>query len=151
MAGRILRQFESWFDAIGALVQQARVAIETGDLAQLGTVMDENQAVLEQLGVSSAPLQRLIAAARGAGALGAKLSGGGRGGNVIALVTPSYMLSWWLPRMLAAGAVRTITTTIAQYAVRMRWNAPVHYATQRSSRIHVSASGSASAPLAATA
>jgi mevalonate kinase len=33
-------------------------------------------------------LDRLVEAARGAGALGAKLSGGGRGGNMIALVEP---------------------------------------------------------------
>ncbi len=104
-------QFESWFDAIDALVQQARVAIETGNLAQLGTAMDENQRLLEQLGVSSAPLQQLIAAARGAGALGAKLSGGGRGGNVIALVTPNHA-ELVAAELLAAGAVRTITTTI---------------------------------------
>jgi mevalonate kinase len=44
---------------------------------------------LQKLGVSSPELERLIATARHAGALGAKLSGGGRGGNIIALVDES--------------------------------------------------------------
>ena len=44
--------------------------------------------LLARLDVSSPILEKLIIAARGAGALGAKLSGGGRGGNMIALVEP---------------------------------------------------------------
>ena len=43
--------------------------------------------MLRELGVSSPELERLVTAARAAGALGAKLSGGGCGGNAIALVT----------------------------------------------------------------
>jgi mevalonate kinase len=49
-------------------------------------LMDENQRLLRQLDVSSPELDALIAAARREGALGAKLSGGGRGGNAIALI-----------------------------------------------------------------
>jgi mevalonate kinase len=48
--------------------------------------MDRNQAVLREMGVSSPELDSLIEAARSAGALGAKLSGAGMGGNMIALV-----------------------------------------------------------------
>ena len=47
--------------------------------------MDENHALLQEIGVSCPELDALVAAARAAGALGAKLSGGGRGGNMIAL------------------------------------------------------------------
>ncbi len=50
--------------------------------------MDHNQALLEGLRVSSHDLEWLIRTARGAGALGAKLSGAGLGGNMIALVEP---------------------------------------------------------------
>jgi mevalonate kinase len=77
---------EQAFDRIGALVDAAREAIEQGRTAALGPLMDENQQLLRQLDVSSPALERLIDAALGAGALGAKLSGGGRGGNAIALV-----------------------------------------------------------------
>lgn len=79
-------QYEAWFDQIGAIVRQARAAIESGANEQLGPLMDRNQALLRQLQVSSPELERLIAAAKHAGAAGAKLVGGGRGGNLIALV-----------------------------------------------------------------
>ena len=104
-------RYEAWFDAIGALVWQARRAIEGGDLPHLGASMNENQALLEKLGVSSPPLERMIAAARAAGALGAKLSGGGRGGNVIALVTPATTDDV-VAALQAAGAQRVIVTIV---------------------------------------
>jgi mevalonate kinase len=49
--------------------------------------MDQNHALLAEMGVSCEPLDALVTAARSGGALGAKLSGAGRGGNIIALVT----------------------------------------------------------------
>lgn len=104
-------RYEALFDAVAALVHAARRALAGGDLGTLGLLMDENQAILEQLGVSSAPLEQLIAAARGAGALGAKLSGGGRGGNVTSLVAPERAGA--VERaLLAAGAVRVIVTRV---------------------------------------
>jgi mevalonate kinase len=80
--------YEALFDEIGALVQQARAAIERGEVEDVGRLMDENQRLLVRLGVSSAPLDILVEAARAAGALGAKLSGAGWGGNMLALVEP---------------------------------------------------------------
>jgi mevalonate kinase len=78
----------------------------------LGALMDENHALLQQLTVSSPELDRLVDTARQAGALGAKLSGGGRGGNMIALVEPerAEVVSQALE---AAGATQTIITQIA--------------------------------------
>jgi mevalonate kinase len=104
--------YESLFDAIAALVHAARRAIGLGDLALLGKLMDENQELLCRLGVSSAPLDRLIGAARATGALGAKLSGGGRGGNVIALVEAGNQIAVE-QALLSAGAARVILTTIS--------------------------------------
>lgn len=104
-------QFEAWFDAIGALVHATRRAIEAGDPPTIGRLLDENQMLLAKLGVSAPPLERLITAARGAGALGAKLSGGGRGGNIIALVEPSTVEAV-RAALLDAGARRVIVTTI---------------------------------------
>ncbi|HET7011318.1 MAG TPA: mevalonate kinase, partial [Anaerolineales bacterium] len=82
------RGLENLFDSVGLVARRARSAIELGPVDNLGPLMNENQALLQQMGVSSAELDRLLKAARGAGALGAKLSGGGMGGNMIACVTP---------------------------------------------------------------
>jgi mevalonate kinase len=104
-------RLEALFDAAGDIARQARSAIETGATTQLGPLMDQNQAVLVEMGVSSPELAQLIAAARAAGAAGAKLSGGGRGGNMIALVAPET--AGPVARALRnAGAVRVIRTTV---------------------------------------
>lgn len=66
----------------------ARRAIESGRIESLGELMNENHSLLQKLTVSSPELDKLVEAARSAGADGAKLSGGGRGGNMIALVKP---------------------------------------------------------------
>lgn len=79
---------EPVLDEIGALVKSARVALQSGDLSALGSLMTRNHTLLQRLTVSSPELDQLVAAAERAGALGAKLSGGGRGGNMIALVAP---------------------------------------------------------------
>ncbi len=79
-------QLEAIFDAIAELVLQGRVALEAGDLARFGQLMDRNQQHLEQLKVSTANLKQMCEICRAAGALGAKLTGGGGGGCMIALV-----------------------------------------------------------------
>lgn len=104
-------QFEGLFDAAGTIAAGARKAIEAGSVDALGPLMDENQALLYKMGVSSPELDKLIEVARSSGALGAKLSGAGRGGNMIALVTPETASK--VAAMIAdAGAVRTIVTEI---------------------------------------
>lgn len=75
--------------AIGSIVSNAILAIEAGDLRAVGDLMNMNQHVLSGLFVSTSELEDLCALARRAGALGAKLTGGGGGGCVIALVAPA--------------------------------------------------------------
>lgn len=75
-------------DAIRALVVNAALAIEAGDVEGLGKLMDLNHMVLAGLFLSTESLERLCHLARAAGALGAKLTGSGGGGSVIALVPP---------------------------------------------------------------
>jgi mevalonate kinase len=104
-------RYEAMFDAIAAIAYAGRSALAAGDLRLLGRLMNENQEVLAQLGVSSAPLDHLVHAAQTGGALGAKLSGGGRGGNVIALVEPAGQAAVE-QALLEAGAVRIITTVV---------------------------------------
>lgn len=99
------------FDGIGALAHMAREAIEAGTWRHLGPLMNENHALLQQLTVSSPELDRLVLATRQAGALGAKLSGGGRGGNMIALA-PGSGPGAIAEALTAAGSLRVIVTTI---------------------------------------
>ena len=80
-------RFNALFAGCGRIADLARTVIEQSDLAHLGALMQENHALLQEMSVSSPELDKLVAAACRAGALGAKLSGGGRGGNMIALVT----------------------------------------------------------------
>ncbi len=105
-------RMERLFAAIGSIVRAARQAIEGGYPERLGPLMDENHALLQEMTVSSAELDRLVEAAREAGALGAKLSGGGRGGNMIALVEEARARIV-ADALRAAGARRVIITTVA--------------------------------------
>lgn len=76
------------FRRIAGLVEDAVAALyrgERGDLASLGRIMDENQGELSHLEVSCPEIDRMCVLAREAGALGAKLTGGGGGGCVLAL------------------------------------------------------------------
>ncbi|WKZ41035.1 MAG: mevalonate kinase [Anaerolineales bacterium] len=103
--------YEDIFDEIAQLALIARRSIESGKSELLGELMDQNHAFLQQLTVSSPELDKLVDAARNAGALGAKLSGGGRGGNMIALVEQASAESV-AEALMSAGAVRTIITEV---------------------------------------
>ncbi len=105
------RAYDRLFQHIGAIADRAHDVIRRSDVAELGPLMSENQAILRELDVSSPPLERLIAAALSAGAGGAKLSGGGRGGNVIALVT-SQNVAPITDTLYDAGARRVIHTVV---------------------------------------
>jgi mevalonate kinase len=73
------------FEGIRALVSNARLCIEAGDLPGLGKLMDLNQMLLSGLMVSTESIENACELARSAGALGAKLTGAGGGGAVVAL------------------------------------------------------------------
>lgn len=72
-------------ECLGAAVREGRAALEGADLSLLGEIMNMSHEVLSALGVSSRVLDELCAIARDQGALGAKLTGAGGGGCVIAL------------------------------------------------------------------
>ena len=105
-------KWEKVFDEIGGIAQNAKERIENGEWRSLGTLMDANHFLLQQLTVSSPELDRLVEAARTSRAGGAKLSGGGRGGNLIALVEKDNA-AHIAESLLSAGAKRTIITEIA--------------------------------------
>lgn len=98
--------------AIGEITRQAREPLASGDLALLGPLLNENQDQLRMLGVSCGSLDALIAAALQAGAFGAKLSGGGLGGNIISLANPEIAQS--IAAALVQAGARHVITTILQ-------------------------------------
>jgi len=104
-------KWEGMFDKVGTIAKEARKAIESGKAKVLGKLMNQNHTLLQEMTVSSPELDNLVSAALNAGAAGAKLSGGGRGGNMIALVEKEKapVIS---EALLSAGATRTIITTV---------------------------------------
>jgi mevalonate kinase len=103
--------YDKIFDNIDEIVDLARRTIESGKARDLGPLMSENQVQLQAIEVSNRQLDYLIQAAMSAGAQGAKLSGAGCGGNLIALATPDTAPGI-SQALLEAGAVNTIITTI---------------------------------------
>jgi mevalonate kinase len=104
-------RYETLFKRIGGVAREAYRKIETGDVDALGPLMDENHALLIQLGVSSPTLDRLVDVARDAGASGAKLSGAGQGGNIVALVE-AEVAEEAAKTLRQAGAAHVIHTTV---------------------------------------
>jgi mevalonate kinase len=77
--------FDKFLGGVGAIVQNAKLAIDAGDARAIGQLMDMNQMLLAGVMVSTDTIESMCASARAAGALGAKLTGSGGGGCVIAL------------------------------------------------------------------
>lgn len=102
---------ERIFDAIAGLVDRAETALAAGELDVLGGLMNDNQRELEAMGVSTPALEALVAEARAAGALGAKLTGAGGGGCMVALA-PDSASAARIEARLAARASMTFTTTV---------------------------------------
>jgi mevalonate kinase len=73
--------------------------------------MLENHTLLQAMGVSSPELDHLVDVSVAAGALGAKLSGGGKGGNMIAL-TNRENAGQVAEALLAGGAAQTYLTEV---------------------------------------
>ncbi len=77
--------FSAYLDEIDALSREAEIALSKNDLVKLGELMNRNQDMLKDIGVSNQKLDRLCKLALESGALGAKLTGAGGGGCMFAL------------------------------------------------------------------
>jgi len=78
-------KYDPLFKQAESLAIAGRKALEAGDLKKVGDLMNENHRILQEIGVSSKELDLLVEMARKQGAFGAKLTGGGGGGCMIAL------------------------------------------------------------------
>lgn len=105
------------FAEMGLLERQAEIALANNDLPTLGHLLNLNQLLLEKLGVSVAANERLVEAAIAAGALGAKVSGSGGGGIIIALTEPDKQTQ--VAAALEAAGGKSIVTTAGCPGVRV--------------------------------
>ncbi len=105
------QRYNNIFFSVEEIVISARTAIETGKPIELGLLMSRNHNLLRDLGVSSPELDHLVKSALHVGALGAKMSGGGRGGNMIALPNQEDIVSL-STNLMNAGAVRVIRSNL---------------------------------------
>ncbi len=104
-------RYQRLFDQIGDVARQARTAIEEGDRHAIGRLMAQNHHLLVALGVSSPDLDRLVGVALEAGATGAKMSGAGWGGHILALAEP-HATPDVTDALGDAGAAHIISTTV---------------------------------------
>ncbi|MDR2203572.1 MAG: mevalonate kinase [Nitrososphaerota archaeon] len=88
-----------------------RKALEAGNLEKIGTLMNENHRILQEIGVSSVELDHLVDVARKQGAIGAKLTGGGGGGCMVAL-TPGKELQEKVANSFKAKNLEVLATKI---------------------------------------
>ena len=93
--------------ALGELTQQAEDAISQKDAEELGQILSQAHLHLKEIGVSSPEADHLVETALSHGALGAKMSGGGLGGCIIALATNLTQAQELAERLEEKGAVQT--------------------------------------------
>jgi mevalonate kinase len=104
-------RFSHILGVIGEQVLQVREGLERGDFREVGRIMTKNHKILIELGISHEILIRLCDLALRHGALGAKLTGGGMGGFMIAL-TPGRALQEKVAGAMEALGYHTIRATI---------------------------------------
>lgn len=79
------QHYQALFDAIDELGQSAAAALRSRDYPELGALMNICHGLLNAVEVSTPELESMVALARSAGATGAKLTGSGGGGSIVAL------------------------------------------------------------------
>ncbi|MDI6820106.1 MAG: mevalonate kinase [Candidatus Hodarchaeaceae archaeon] len=108
---RYPEKYDKLFKAAEGLARDARRAVEDFDLRELGRLMDENHKLLQGIEVSCKELDFLVELARKHGALGAKLTGGGLGGNMVAL-TPGKELQERVAKAIEKEGFEVLRTRI---------------------------------------
>ena len=104
-------KYQEIFDRAENIAYLAKDAFQDEDYKELGKLMNENHKLLQQVEVSSRELDFLVKLAREQGAYGAKLTGGGLGGNIIAL-TPGRELQDDVANAIEKEGFQTLKTVI---------------------------------------
>jgi mevalonate kinase len=104
-------KYKEIFERAENIAFLARRALQDEDYEEIGKLMNENHKLLQQIGVSSEELDFLVEIARENGALGAKLTGGGLGGNMLAL-TPFKELQEQVANAIEKEGFQVLKTTV---------------------------------------
>jgi len=104
-------RYDKVFEEARSLASEAKAALHRYDLEEVGKLMNENHQLLQEIEVSHPKLDELVAIARREGALGAKMTGGGLGGYMVAL-TPGKELQERVARAMEARGFEALRTTI---------------------------------------
>jgi len=99
------------FEGYEKLEKEAALEIKKENWGKVGELMNKNQSLLRKINVSGKELEEIISVAKNAGALGAKLTGTGRGGLVICL-TPGKELQDSVAKAIEAKGYKTIKTIV---------------------------------------
>jgi len=106
--------YDAYFWELGSLASVAREILRTGSAAELGLCMNRAHLALRAVGVSSEDIDQLVRAAMANGALGAKLSGAGRGGVMLVLLKDAEDEARMTAELLSAGAEHVYSTVLAR-------------------------------------
>lgn len=105
---------DSYFWEIGSLASVSREILRSGSPAELGLCMNRAHRALQPIGVSCPEMDQLVSTALEHGALGAKLSGAGRGGVALILMNDADDESRLTPELINAGAQRVFSAVLSQ-------------------------------------
>jgi mevalonate kinase len=103
--------YKQTFDEYSKIFEQALPALKEGNWKKVGELMDKNQELLRKIGVSHEKLEELIQIAKENGAYGAKLTGGGAGGYMVA-IAPGKELQEKVATALSEKVEIVLKTTI---------------------------------------
>ena len=110
-----------WYDNLAKRYQEvfheANAALAAGDWATLGEAMGKNHAVCQELSVSCEELDTLVQVAQEAGAVGAKMSGTGRGGLMLALTPGTDLQDKVAAALVASGKAPQVCTPTLSIAI----------------------------------
>lgn len=117
--GRLLKEqpakFVPMIEELGLISREIRNQLENdANLNRIGQAMNEAQSILEELTVSDSSLEKLIQTALQSGAYGAKLTGGGRGGCMVALVKNKEQAQFVKKALQKAGSHKEWIFTIGE-------------------------------------
>lgn len=104
-------KYDPLFKRAEEIAIEGRKAIEAGDFKKVGELMNENHTILQGIEVSSPELDMLVDLARKQGAIGAKLTGGGGGGCMVAL-TPGKDLQEKVASAIEKAGFQVLRTKV---------------------------------------
>lgn len=109
---------EKIYEASEEIIREAEASLSKGDWIRVGELMNINHGLLSAIGVSILELEKLVYIARKSGALGAKITGAGMGGSIIALALRENVEQ--VVEALRREAKRVISTGISEEGVVVR-------------------------------